>query len=77
MKNILERFDIELSDKTEWNIKQMADTEWNDFQNNGDMGHDKMPDEMTDEQKFKFAFHEGYWNAMIDILVEDAEGGRQ
>ena len=73
MKNILERFDIELSEKTERRIKKQADMEYEDFINNGDYENDKMPAEMSVDEIFKYAYHEGYRSAMLDVLMEDAE----
>ena len=77
MKNILEIFNIEMSEQTEWNINRAVEIVYDRFKNEGDMEKDLSYEEMTEEQKFHFAFREGYRDALFDILLKDTEGGQQ
>lgn len=69
MKNILEKFDIELSEDTIRKMNGELELEWDDFLNNGD--YLKSFDELDKKEVFEIAFKSGYRNAMLDTLLFD------
>lgn len=69
MKNILEKFDIELSEDTIRKMNGELELEWDDFLNNGD--YLKSFDELDKKEVFEIAFESGYRNAMLDTLLFD------
>ena len=69
MKNILEKFDIELSEDTIRKMNVESKHELNDFLNNGD--YIKSFDELDKKEVFEIAFKSGYRNAMLDTLLFD------
>ena len=69
MKNILEKFDIELSEDTLRKMNGELELEWDDFLNNGD--YLKSFDELDKKEVFEIAFESGYRNAMLDTLLFD------
>ena len=70
MKNILEKFEIELSESTTREMNREMEIEWSGFSENGD--YEKSFDEMDKREVFEYAFCWGYKNAMLDNLLHDA-----
>ena len=70
MKDILEKFEIELSQSTTRKMNQEMEMEWEGFSENGD--YEKSFDEMDKKEVFEYAFLWGYKNAMLDTLLYDA-----
>ncbi len=70
MKDILERFDIELSQSTQRKLNGEMKMEWEDFSENGD--YEKSFDEMDKKEVFEYAFLWGYRHAMLDTLLYDS-----